>query len=228
MKENNNTLKRDLGLIAAISIVVGNMIGSGIYGLPSALAKVASPSVTLLAWISVSIGAIIIALSYGNLSKYIPKAGGPVVYAEAANKKESYPISVKVRIYTKIYITYDYDGVKWHNKNGDVLDNSTETHGKYTPGTVPYYSFKNAMNGNYITIPFEATDIKEIRFSQSGGFSQLNITTGLDIPNDYSKGVIKIMHTGGVWMQGTVEVTLTAETIDGTIITHKINVEPEM
>lgn len=84
MTTNNNSLKRDLGLIAAISIVVGNMVGSGIYGLPSALAKVASPSMTLLAWILVSIGAIIIALSYGNLSKYLPKAGGPVVYAEAA------------------------------------------------------------------------------------------------------------------------------------------------
>lgn len=84
MTTGNNTLKRDLGLVAAISIVIGNMVGSGIYGLPSELAKVASPSITLLAWISVSIGAIIIALSYGNLSKYIPKAGGPVVYAEAA------------------------------------------------------------------------------------------------------------------------------------------------
>lgn len=84
MTSNDNSLKRDLGLIAAISIVIGNMVGSGIYGLPSQLAKVASPSVTLLAWVIVSIGAIIIALSYGNLSKYIPKAGGPVVYAEAA------------------------------------------------------------------------------------------------------------------------------------------------
>lgn len=81
---NNNSLKRDLGLVAAISIVIGNMVGSGIYGLPSQLARVSSSSITLLAWLSVSIGAIIIALSYGNLSKYIPKAGGPVVYAKAA------------------------------------------------------------------------------------------------------------------------------------------------
>lgn len=84
MNSDKSSLKRDLGLITAISIVVGNMIGSGIYGLPSALAKVASPSITILAWISVAVGAIIIALSYGNLSRAIPKAGGPVVYAEAA------------------------------------------------------------------------------------------------------------------------------------------------
>lgn len=84
MDSEKTTLKRDLGLITAISIVIGNMIGSGIYGLPSALAKVATPSITILAWVAVAIGAIIIALSYGNLSRTIPKAGGPVVYAEAA------------------------------------------------------------------------------------------------------------------------------------------------
>lgn len=84
MNSDNSSLKRDLGLITAISIVIGNMIGSGIYGLPSALAKVATPSITILAWASVAAGAIIIALSYGNLSRAIPKAGGPVVYAEAA------------------------------------------------------------------------------------------------------------------------------------------------
>lgn len=84
MNSDKTKLKQDLGLITAISIVVGNMIGSGIYGLPSALAKVATPSISILAWITVAVGAIIIALSYGNLSKAIPKSGGPVVYAEEA------------------------------------------------------------------------------------------------------------------------------------------------
>lgn len=84
MSSNKPTLKRDLGLLAAISIVVGNMIGSGIFGLPSALAKVATPSIVIISWVVVAVGATMIALSYGNLSKAIPKAGGPVVYSEAA------------------------------------------------------------------------------------------------------------------------------------------------
>ena len=84
MSSNNPSLKRDLGLLAAISIVVGNMVGSGVFGLPSALARVATPAVIITSWIVVAIGAITIALSYGNLSKAIPKAGGPVVYSEAA------------------------------------------------------------------------------------------------------------------------------------------------
>ena len=84
MSSQNTSLKRDLGLLAAITIVVGNMIGSGVFGLPAALAKVATPSIIILAWVVVAIGATIIALSYGNLSRSIPKAGGPVVYTEAA------------------------------------------------------------------------------------------------------------------------------------------------
>ena len=84
---DKTNLKQDLGIIAAISIIIGNMIGSGIYGLPSELAKVATPSITVLSWVTVAVGAIIIALSYGNLSRAIPKAGGPVVFAEAAMGK---------------------------------------------------------------------------------------------------------------------------------------------
>lgn len=84
MSSQNTSLKRDLGLLAAITIVVGNMIGSGVFGLPAALAKVATPFIVISAWIVVAIGATIIALSYGNLSRSIPKAGGPVVYTEAA------------------------------------------------------------------------------------------------------------------------------------------------
>lgn len=84
MTSNQPNLKRDLGLFAAITIVVGNMIGSGIFGLPAALSSVATPSIIILAWIVAGVGATMIALSYGNLSRSIPQAGGPVVYAEAA------------------------------------------------------------------------------------------------------------------------------------------------
>lgn len=87
MALQNNSLKRDLSLFAAITIVVGNMIGAGIFGLPAALARVASPVVILLAWAVAAIGVVVIALSYGNLSKSMPKTGGPVVYSEAAMGK---------------------------------------------------------------------------------------------------------------------------------------------
>ncbi|MBU3805076.1 MAG: amino acid permease, partial [Candidatus Cellulosilyticum pullistercoris] len=70
MKEKA-TLKRELGLATATAIVVGNMIGSGIFTSPQSLAQVSSPFITILAWIITGAGSIVLALSFANLgSKY--------------------------------------------------------------------------------------------------------------------------------------------------------------
>src|SRR5262249_53821237 len=65
--------------------VVGNMIGTGIYVLPASLAEYGSLS--LIAWIYTSIGAIFLALTFANLNKRFPKTGGPYVYCKEAYGK---------------------------------------------------------------------------------------------------------------------------------------------
>jgi APA family basic amino acid/polyamine antiporter len=58
------------------------MIGSGIFLLPATLA--AYGGISLLGWIGSSIGAIVLALLFSNLSKLIPNApGGPYAYTRA-------------------------------------------------------------------------------------------------------------------------------------------------
>ncbi len=80
----NGKLKRELGLFAATAIVVGNIIGSGIFMSPSSFARVTNPRVAILAWIITSIGSLLIALSFANLGSKMPKTGGPIVYTRAA------------------------------------------------------------------------------------------------------------------------------------------------
>ena len=82
--ENKSNLKRELGLVAATSIVVGNMIGSGIFTSPQSLAQVASPKITILAWIITGIGSLLLALSFANLGTKYPSTGGPIVYTHKA------------------------------------------------------------------------------------------------------------------------------------------------
>jgi len=74
--------KKALTLPILISLVVGNMIGTGIYVLPASLAEYGPLS--LVAWIYTSIGAIFIALTFTKLNKRFPKTGGPYVYCNEA------------------------------------------------------------------------------------------------------------------------------------------------
>ena len=78
MSSNHN----QLGLWTATSLVIGNMIGSGIFLLPSVLA--AYGGISVLGWLCSAIGAILLALVFSQLSKIVPKTGGPYIYTHAA------------------------------------------------------------------------------------------------------------------------------------------------
>lgn len=70
-----------VGLITATSLVVGNMIGAGIYVLPATLAGYGS--VSIVGWILSALGAIVLARIFGNFSKIIVnKSGGPYTYTK--------------------------------------------------------------------------------------------------------------------------------------------------
>ncbi len=71
--------KVGLGLWICTALVVGNMIGSGIFLLPSSLA--AYGGVSILGWLVTAAGAIFLALVFARLSRAIPKAGGPYAYS---------------------------------------------------------------------------------------------------------------------------------------------------
>jgi APA family basic amino acid/polyamine antiporter len=77
-------LKRELGLAAAVAIVVGNCIGSGIFTSAASLAAASNPKTAIIAWIITSAGSLLIALSFASLGTAIPRTGGPIVYTRAA------------------------------------------------------------------------------------------------------------------------------------------------
>lgn len=76
---NNNNGKRVLGFWTSTSLVAGNMIGSGIFLLPSALAVYGG--ISLFGWIFTAAGALFLSLVFVSLSRRSPKIGGPYVYA---------------------------------------------------------------------------------------------------------------------------------------------------
>jgi len=74
-------LKRRLGLFTAVCVIVGDMIGTGIFGTTGfALADMGSAALVLGLWVLGGIVAISGALSYAELSSIWPEVGGEYVY----------------------------------------------------------------------------------------------------------------------------------------------------
>jgi APA family basic amino acid/polyamine antiporter len=76
---------RGLGLFDATMVVVGSMIGSGIFIVPATMAReLGSPGWLLIAWLVTGALTVSAALSYGELAAMMPRAGGQYLYLREA------------------------------------------------------------------------------------------------------------------------------------------------
>jgi APA family basic amino acid/polyamine antiporter len=83
--ELDTEFTRGLGLFDATMVVVGSMIGSGIFIVSADMARtIGSPGWLLLAWVLTGALTIVGALSYGELAAMMPRAGGQYVYLREA------------------------------------------------------------------------------------------------------------------------------------------------
>ena len=74
-------LVKGLGLTSATMLVMGSMIGSGIFIVSAEIAReVDSPALLIGAWAVAGFMTIVAALSYGELAAMMPRAGGQYVY----------------------------------------------------------------------------------------------------------------------------------------------------
>ena len=74
-------LVKGLGLTSATMLVMGSMIGSGIFIVSAEISReVQSPALLIGAWLITGFLTIVAALSYGELSAMMPRAGGQYVY----------------------------------------------------------------------------------------------------------------------------------------------------
>ena len=84
MSENQSSqisLVRGLGLIAAISIIIGNVIGTGVFLKARVMTcNLGSPEWVIIAWIAAGILSLAGALTYAELSAMKPEAGGEYVF----------------------------------------------------------------------------------------------------------------------------------------------------
>jgi APA family basic amino acid/polyamine antiporter len=78
-------LVKGLGLLDATTLVVGSMIGSGIFIVSADIARqTGSPGLLIMAWVVTAFMTMAAALSYGELAAAMPHAGGQYVYLREA------------------------------------------------------------------------------------------------------------------------------------------------
>jgi amino acid transporter len=83
--DDSSDYKRDLGLLESVSVVIGRIIGSGIFRTPAPImALVSCTSLFGLVWLLGGIVTIFGAVCYAELVAMMPKSGGPYVYLRAA------------------------------------------------------------------------------------------------------------------------------------------------
>lgn len=74
--------RQQLGLAMAVALVMGNMIGSGVFLLPASLA--AFGGLSLAGWVLSAAGATCLAMVFARLAHQVPAAGGPYAYTRMA------------------------------------------------------------------------------------------------------------------------------------------------
>ena len=84
-KTDKGGLIKGLGLIDATTLVMGSMIGSGVFIVAADISRqVQSPGLMMMTWFVTAILTLIAALSYGELAAAMPHAGGQYIYLREA------------------------------------------------------------------------------------------------------------------------------------------------
>src|SRR5215510_16152393 len=78
-------LVKGLGLVDSTTLVMGSMIGSGVFIVAADISRqVQSPGLMMMTWFVTALLTLIAALSYGELAAAMPHAGGQYVYLREA------------------------------------------------------------------------------------------------------------------------------------------------
>src|SRR5262252_5732840 len=81
-RASTSTAGGGFGLPVAVALIMGSIIGVGIFNLPTSLASIGP--ITLISMALTTVGAIALALMFAALSRRLPADGGPYAYSRAA------------------------------------------------------------------------------------------------------------------------------------------------
>ncbi|MBV9307746.1 MAG: amino acid permease [Acidobacteriaceae bacterium] len=175
---NAPTLRRVLGLGSAVSIVIGTVIGSGVFLVPSTMIRtLGSVSGLFAVWIIAGLLSLFGALTYAELAAAMPEAGGEYVYLSAAYGP---------------FWGYLYGWTQfWVAKSGSI---ATLAAGFYTYLTV----FYPPLGAPVVVTPFHigpGGSLLEIHYGQLAAIAVILILAGVNYAGVRSGGNLQIVVT---------------------------------
>ncbi len=179
--------KKGLGFWMLTTLVAGNMIGSGVFLLPAALASFGS--ISILSWIFTSTGAILIALVFAKMSSIIPKTGGPYAFCRAGfgdfvgfQVAYNYWIALWIGNAAIVVAFVGYLGVFWPAlQHNDLLSFSVKVATVWLLTIVNAFGVRNAGFVQVVTtimklLPLILVTILGMFMMHPHNFSQFNIS----------------------------------------------------
>src|SRR5512143_1197860 len=80
-KPHTHSLLQRLGLFTAVTIVIGSMVGSGIFKKAAVMsAELGAPGILLAIWLGAGLVTLVGALTNAEIAGLLPRAGGQYVY----------------------------------------------------------------------------------------------------------------------------------------------------
>jgi len=144
-------LKKNIGLRPAISIVIGSVIGAGIFMKPATMAgQLGSPTLLILVWIVAGAISIFGAMIYAELGAMFPETGGPYVYLEKTYGEftaflygwSTLAVINTAAIASMAFVAADYAGYFLHlPRFAPAVESSIKLHIPYIADIYPLQNF---------------------------------------------------------------------------------------
>src|SRR5215216_4623446 len=139
-EQRNVTLVRGLGLVAAASIVIGNVVGTGVFLKARVMTcNVGTLGMVITVWVVAGVLSLAGALTYAELAAMMPRAGGEYVFM-----REAY-------------------GARWGFLYGWMQIFIAKT-GSQASVAVAFAIFLNNLTGNALGTPFYSRNILGLQF----------------------------------------------------------------
>ncbi len=176
------------GLPTATALVIGSVIGTGVFAVPSALA-VYGP-ISLVAFVLVTVGALALALTFGALSKRVPGSGGPYVYARNAFgdfagflNAWSYWVTAWAGNAAIVVALVGYVEVFWNPEHATIWSIVIALFGLWIPAVINLSGVRNMAITQIVTtvlkfVPLLFMATVGLLFIKGGNFGTFNATGG--------------------------------------------------